>query len=117
MAARVSSIEFLSPQAGLKASGDNVDVQVRLEDGSFSSFVAATPDQPAAWMRGNKADFSFGTPLLFASSLDRETVGSAVEAMASEMSGYWLRYYNSLGDLSSIAKTLRAPKRGKGTLK
>ena len=111
MTARVSSIEFISPETELDASADNADVQVRLEDGSLSSFVASTPDQPSAWMRNNNAGFSFGTPLLFVRSLDRETVGEAVSAMASEMSGYWLRYYNSLGDLSSIANTLRGPRR------
>lgn len=112
--ARVRSIEFIS-SAALKPAGDNADIQVKLEDGSFSSFVVATPDQPRRWMGKDGRDFSFGTPVLFASRLERETVREAVEAMAEEMSGYWLRYYNSLGDLSGAARTLRLKEaRGRG---
>lgn len=113
---RVASIEFITAADGLAAAGGSVDVQVKLEDGTYSSFVAATPEQPGLWMKGGRADFSFGTPVLFVSRLDRETVGRAVEAMAAEMGGYWLRYYNSLGDLSTVGRTLRlaeAKRKGK----
>lgn len=106
-AARVGSIEFISPSEAARPSSGNADVQVGLEDGSFSSFVAATPDQPARWMEEDGQGFSFGTPVLFVGRLDHDAVGEAVVAMAEEMSGYWLRYYNSLGDLSGVARTPR----------
>jgi hypothetical protein len=93
-AARIASLEFVpgepavdSATAGLKAG---------LEDGKQSTFSIATPDQPALWTAAE--GFSFGAPVLFARRLDQETVAEAAQAMAAEMGGYWLRYYNSPGE-------------------
>lgn len=106
-APRIRSIEFISPVGEEASSGDNADVQVKLEDGSSSSFVAATPDQPGRWMDNDREDFSFGTPTLFIARLEREAVAEAVQAMAQDMGGYWLRYFNSLGDLSAAVRELK----------
>lgn len=105
-AARVSSIEFLSP-ASAKAAGENAGVQVRLEDGSLSAFLVATPGRPALGMKKGKKDYAFGAPMLFVKSLDQEAVGEAVVAMAERMSGYWLRYYNSSSRQGAKAKALQ----------
>lgn len=90
---QIRSIEFLKRPAAGRA-----EVLVRLEDGSSSSFIVATPEQPGAALKADKADFSFGTPVLFVSSLDEAGIGEAVTAMAADIGGFWLRYYNTLGD-------------------
>ena len=85
----------------------SADIQVCFEDGKYSSFVAATPDVAARWMRERGWNFCHGTPVLYVNRLDDDSVRRAVEAMAGEMGGYWLRYFNSLGDLSEGAAPTR----------
>lgn len=68
-------------------------VRVLFEDGRESRFEAATPAQPADWIKHK--GFSFGPPLLFVARVERPAVEAAVAAMAQEMGGYWLRYYNT----------------------
>jgi len=104
-AARVRSIKLLRGNARPDSPRDSARIQVRLEDGSLSSFVAATPDCPAARMKTAKQTYSFSTPILFVEKIDEETLGEAVVAMAEEMSGYWLRYYNSPGKPSRAQRS------------
>ena len=91
----IRSIEFLRPPSGIKPDSDSVDIKISLEDGSSSEFTVATPDQPGAWLKEKNEDFSFGKPVLFVKRIDQETVGEAASAMAEQMGGFWLRYYNS----------------------
>lgn len=122
-AARISSIQ-LSPEASqLDPASGEVKIKVGLEDGSSSSFIAATFNQPARWA-AKGGGFHFGNPALFVRALDQETLGQAVVTMASEMSGFWLRYYNSTGpsnagahapivsSISVIGGTPEDPRRG-----
>lgn len=91
---RIRSIEFVdappeNPDAG------SADIRVNLEDGSASVFGVLTPSHAAHRMNEAGKDFTFGAPALFVRRLDQEGLGKAVEAMAADMSGFWLRYYNS----------------------
>lgn len=115
--ARIRSLEFLADESQLDPASGSVDLQAELEDGRRSAFVTATADQPGRWV-GDGDGFSFGTPVLFIQRLDKQSVGEAAQAMAAEMGGYWLRYYNSADDLSRVGRTLkltatkrRAPRR------
>mgnify|MGYP001578910645 CR=1 FL=1 len=91
--ARIKSLEFLDrdPKAAPESGGARL--RADLEDGGESRFSVATPDQPGR--RLQKAEFSFGEPVLFVRRLDEPTVAAAAQAMASDMGGYWLRYYNT----------------------
>jgi hypothetical protein len=89
--ARVRSIA-LEPQDPPQESGE-ARIKVQLEDGKGSTFAAATFDRPGKWLEGR--NFHFGDSVLFSRALDQETLGRAVVEMAEEMSGFWLRYYNS----------------------
>ena len=91
---KVSSIDFLSPLDSLDPSSGDCMVQVSLEDGGRSTFSVATYDRAEAWMKTSSAQSWWSPPVLFVARLDRETVSAAVAAMAAEMGGYWLRYYN-----------------------
>ena len=89
----ILSIRFVPPSD--KPESGSVTLEVSLEDGKTSSFMAATPDGVRGWMAERADDFAFGAPVLFAKDLEEETLGRSIEAMASDMSGYWLRYYNT----------------------
>ena len=78
-----------------KADAGRVQVNVHFENGGVSVFEAATPDQPALWAEKGKKGWFFGSPVLFVSRLDRRSIEAAVAAMAQDMGGYWLRYFNS----------------------
>jgi hypothetical protein len=90
-APKVASIDFTPPADA--ASGD-CELSVAFEGGGKSTFKVATFDRAEAWMAGAKSKAWWSEPVLFVASLDRATVSSAVEAMAAEMGGYWLRYYH-----------------------
>jgi hypothetical protein len=96
--ARIAALEFVAqdPVRELAPQSDSVGLRAALEDGKVSLFQVATPDQPQRWVETE--GFSFGAPVLFVKRLDLETVAEAAQAMASEMGGYWLRYYNSPGE-------------------
>lgn len=89
----IKSVSFLTPAASVKPESGRSDLKVTLADGSLSAFAAATPDQPGIWTGKGQAHF-FGNPILFVSRLDPETTRIAIDAMAHEMGGYWLRYYH-----------------------
>ncbi len=90
-APKVASIDF-APPADI-SSGD-CELAVAFEDGGGSTFKVATYDRAEAWMSKAKSKAWWSEPVLFVSSLDPETVRAAVDAMAAEMGGYWLRYYH-----------------------
>ncbi len=106
---RIKTVETIPPLAKLAPERSDADVSVRMEDGSASSFVVATPDKPGDWMEANGKGYSFGTPVLFVSRLDKAGLDSALAAMAQDMGGYWMRYYNSLGDLAGAVGKPRPP--------
>ena len=87
----VASIDFAAPQD--PSSGDS-ELTVAFEDGGGSTFTVATYDRAEAWMAKAKSSAWWSDPVLFVESLDPPTVRAAVEAMAAEMGGYWLRYYH-----------------------
>ncbi len=100
---RIRHIEFLSKPPENPDSGGG-DMRVDLEDGSASSFAALTPSHVGHRMNEAGQDFSYGAPALFVKRLDQEGLAKAVEAMAADMSGFWLRYYNSKRDDKKKAK-------------
>ena len=106
--ARIRSLEFLAPEKE-RAVPESAESGLRagLEDGGESTFFVATPNQAARWLADT--DFSFGAPVLYVRRLDQETVAQATQAMASDMSGYWLRYYNAASEVTP------APKKGRKT--
>jgi hypothetical protein len=87
----VASIDFTPPED--PASGD-CELAQSFEGGGGSTFAVATFDRAEAWMKKAKAKAWWSPPVLFVERLDAATVRAAVEAMAAEMGGYWLRYYN-----------------------
>ncbi|MDE2040029.1 MAG: hypothetical protein KGO96_01590 [Elusimicrobia bacterium] len=95
--ARIASLAFLpeGPAVARDPASGSAALRAQLEDGKRSTFLVATPDQPASWAA--KEGWSFGPPVLFVRRLDEETVAQAAQAMAAEMGGYWLRYYNFPG--------------------
>jgi hypothetical protein len=91
---RIRFIEFLSPAPENPDVG-GADIRVNLEDGSTSSFPVLTPSHISHRMNDAGQDFSYGDPALFVRRMDQEGLAKAVESMATDMSGFWLRYYNS----------------------
>ncbi|MBI5246794.1 MAG: hypothetical protein HY923_06400 [Elusimicrobia bacterium] len=90
-APKVASVDFAPPA---DASSGESELTVAFEDGGGSTFTVATYDRAEAWMAKAKSKAWWSDPVLFVASLDRDTVRAAVEAMAAEMGGYWLRYYH-----------------------
>ena len=103
--AQIRALEFLTPEDSLDPGSATADLHAELEDGRHSTFAVATPEQPKRWL--GPEGFSFGTPVLFCKRVDRETVAEAAQALAAEMGGYWLRYYNSADIASKVARTLK----------
>lgn len=89
---RIRSIEFLR-----RPKGGQAEILVRLEDGGSSTFSVFTPSEPAAALDAGREGFFFGGPVLFTASLDESSVGEAANAMAADIGGFWLRYYNAPG--------------------
>lgn len=96
---QIRSIEFLQ-----KPEGGRAQILVRLEDGSSSSFAVSTPSEPAAALEAGGRGFFFGRPVLFVASLDEASIGEAVNALAADIGGFWLRYYNTPGASKDIAE-------------
>lgn len=92
--ARVRAVELLAPAPRDLQRGEGA-LRVSLEEGGECHFPALTPNHVAARMNESGQDFSYGVPSLFVRSFDPESLGVAVGAMAADMSGFWLRYYNS----------------------
>lgn len=66
---------------------------VELEGGRTISLRVAAPAEAAGWVAA-KAPYAFGDPVLFVARKDEAAVCAAVAAMAADMGGYWLRYYD-----------------------
>ncbi len=88
----IRSITFLDhpPEGGVGCA----HIRVEMEDGSASTFTVSTPEDVAGRMRGERRDSLFMEPVVFVRSIEEPVVREAVEAMAAEKGGYWLRYYN-----------------------
>lgn len=94
-APKVAFVDFLDSLERADPASGEIRVRVGLEGGKESSFRAATFDRPAAWMKAEKRDHWFAEPVLYVKRLDEATVRKAVDAMAAELGGYWLRYYRA----------------------
>ncbi len=90
-APKVASVDFAPPA---DVSSGDCELPVAFEGGGGSTFKVATFDRAEAWMASAKSKAWWSEPVLFVASLDRKTVRAAVDAMAIEMGGYWLRYYD-----------------------
>ncbi len=96
---RIQSFKFLTPAKSVTGAGSQ-RIEVTLQDATMTSFYVATPDQARLWIEKAKKGFSFGPPVLFVRTLAEPVVREALDYMAEDMGGYWLRYYNSLHGLS-----------------
>lgn len=92
---RVAFVDFLDALERLDPGSGEARVRVGLEGGRESSFLTATFDRPEAWMRSGKSGHWFAEPVLYVRRLDEATVRAAVNAMAADLGGYWLRYYRA----------------------
>lgn len=90
-APQVASIDFAAPA---DVSSGDCELTVAFTGGGGSTFKIATFDRAEAWMAGSKTKAWWSEPVLFVADLKTETVRAAVDAMAAEMGGYWLRYYH-----------------------
>ncbi|MEK7388491.1 MAG: hypothetical protein AAB036_02210 [Elusimicrobiota bacterium] len=93
-APKIESIDFLTPLDRIDPVSGDCELHVTFADGGSSRFRAATFDRAQTWMRTSRRQAWWSAPVLFVARLDRDTVTAAVSAMAAEMGGYWLRYYN-----------------------
>ena len=94
-APRVAFVDFLDSLERSDPASGQAHVRVGLEGGGESTFLVATFDRPAAWMKEKKLDHWFAEPVLYVRRLDVQTVRAAVDAMAADLGGYWLRYYRA----------------------
>jgi len=102
-APRVTFVDFLDSLEREDSTSGQARVRVGLEGGRESVFLAATFDRPEAWMKAGKLDHWFDEPVLYVRRLDAPTARAAVEAMAAELGGYWLRYYRAApGEPSAV---------------
>jgi hypothetical protein len=92
-APKIVSVDLLEAPANPE-SGET-RVRVSLDDGREPTFIAATFDRPGAWTKARKGGFSFSDPVLHVRRLDAASVRAAVDAMAAELGGFWLRYYRA----------------------
>jgi hypothetical protein len=91
---KIRSISFVGPEPVDPGCGE-AQLRVDLEDGSSSTFRAMTPSRVSAAINEGGCDYGFSQPALFVKSLAQQDLSRAVEAMAANMSGFWLRYYDS----------------------
>lgn len=93
--ARVTGLDLASVLEGPEPGSGEAEVLVSLEDGRTSRFLAATPDRAGRWMAESGLESVFRPPVLYVARFDDAAVADAVQTMAAELGGYWLRYYNS----------------------
>lgn len=94
-APRIAFVDFLDSLDRKDPASGEARVRAGLEGGRESTFLAATFDRPAVWMKARRLDHWFDEPVLYVRRLDEETVRAAVAAMAADLGGYWLRYYRA----------------------
>lgn len=92
---RVMSVEFVERPESLDPACGDAHVRVTMDSGKESRFRVATFDRPEAWMKAEKRDHWFAEPVLYVKRLEAALVRKAVDAMAAELGGYWLRYYRA----------------------
>ena len=92
-APQVAFVDFLDALERLNPDSGEARVRGGLEGGRESAFRAATFDRPSTWMEEEKRSHWFAEPVLYVRRLDEATVRAAVNAMAVDLGGYWLRYY------------------------
>jgi hypothetical protein len=93
---RAAEVRFLGRWDEVNPENDNIDVQVRLDDGRIFSFVVATPNNIFWCMANEGVDYYFGNPPLFVRLLNKECVEKAIEAILTENDGRWLEVYGTL---------------------
>src|ERR1700758_1200379 len=112
---KVAYVDFLDSIERVDPASGEARVRVGLEGGRESSFLVATYDRPAAWMKEEKRSHWFAEPVLYVRRLDETTVKAAVAAMAEDLGGYWLRYYRTApGQPSKIGVGMAAVDRVEG---
>jgi len=94
-APRVEYVDFLDSLERVDPASGEARVRVGLEGGKESSFRAATFERPEAWMKEAKLDHWFAEPVLYVKRIEEALIRKAVDAMAAELGGYWLRYYRA----------------------
>ena len=112
---QIAFIDYLDSLDRANPASGEARLRVGLEGGRESTFVAATFDRPAVWMKDGKLDNWFAEPVLYVGRLDEATVRAAVQAMATDLGGYWLRYYRAApGTPSKIGLGMAAADRVEG---
>jgi hypothetical protein len=112
---KIAFVDFLDSLERADPASGEARVRVGMDGGRESSFVVATFDRPAHWMKESKLDHWFSEPVLYVRRLDAATVRAGVEAMASDLGGYWLRYYRAApGAPSKIGLGMAATDRVQG---
>ncbi|MFI5346985.1 MAG: hypothetical protein ACHQ51_11485 [Elusimicrobiota bacterium] len=112
---KIAFIDYLDSLDRADPASGEARLRVGLEGGRESTFVAATFDRPAVWMKDGKLDHWFAEPVLYVGRLDEATVRAAVEAMSADLGGYWLRYYRAApGAPSKVGLGLAATDRVAG---
>lgn len=101
-------VQVRSIVAKRAARGAEIAVKISLVDGSVVSVLATDPGRPAAWVAAGEG-FSFGKPALFLRDLGEEGIRAGAAALAQDLGGYWLRYYNSLGRSAKAGPAKPAP--------
>jgi len=94
---KIRSILLEPKQDAGRAKSGEVRVRISLADGSETSVLAATPEQASVWIQEGGAGYSFGKPALYVQRIDDSYIEEGARALTSDLGGYWLRYYNSLG--------------------
>jgi len=90
---RIKAIKPRDPKAFSDPKATRLELDIELENGPASRVLVRTPEDLSGDC-GAERPFAFGRPVLFVAKIDEATVGEAVSAMAQELSGYWLRYYD-----------------------
>jgi hypothetical protein len=90
-------IEYVSPWADVDPDDDNIDVNVRLDDGRVYSLLIATPKNIYRCMESDRIAYFVATPPpVFVSRLTEANVECAVRALVIENEGRNLHAYGVL---------------------
>jgi hypothetical protein len=87
-------IDFISPEKDINPENDNVDVQLRLDDGRVYGLLVATPNNLYWCMDNEGVDYYFGSPPLFVRTLTRANIELAIAALLKH--SQWLEIYGTL---------------------
>jgi hypothetical protein len=99
---KVTKIEYPTPLSMCKDNeDDNIDVFVTLEDG-FTYVVVVTTPKNLYWQMDNEdRDHISGHPMIVVRKLTEDNIRVALEALAADYDGYWLKLY-ALADRMGI---------------